>query len=376
VHKLTFFSIGCADTVLIDLENRRKMLIDFADMRDPNDNSDLRINLSEYLSNDLKVAKRSDYDVVAFTHLDEDHSKKASEFFHLDHAAKYQGSGRIKIKELWVPAAAIIEEGCDGDAKILRAEARHRLREGKNIRVFSRPIRLKESLEKEKLTLESRAHLITDAGQIVPGFTDKNDQVEFFVHSPFASRLNEQDVIDRNSDALVLHATFRVEQMLTRAFFGTDIDCNDLDEIIRITRLKKREERLDSDIVKLPHHCSYKSIGPEKGKDKTEPTENVDYFYAKKLQMYGTMISTSHPIPKIDTDLPPHRQAAAYYEDKRQAVKGEFKVTMEHPTPTKPEPLVIEISASKASLKKPFASGAAFVTSNKSPRAGGRPLVL
>jgi len=37
--------------------------------------------------------------------------------------------------------------------------------------IFSRPTKLKEWLEKQGLTLESRAHLITDAGQYVPGFS-------------------------------------------------------------------------------------------------------------------------------------------------------------------------------------------------------------
>ena len=35
---------------------------------------------------------------------------------------------RIKIKELWVPAAAILEENLKDDARLVRAEARHRVR--------------------------------------------------------------------------------------------------------------------------------------------------------------------------------------------------------------------------------------------------------
>ena len=48
------------------------------------------------------------------------------------------------------------------------------------------------------MTLESREHLITDAGQLIPGFTLENDGAEFFVHSPFAWRQDEKTVIDRN----------------------------------------------------------------------------------------------------------------------------------------------------------------------------------
>ena len=41
---------------------------------------------------------------------DLDHIMGSTEFFELLHAAKYQGDGRIKIRELWVPAAMLIEE--------------------------------------------------------------------------------------------------------------------------------------------------------------------------------------------------------------------------------------------------------------------------
>jgi hypothetical protein len=58
------------------------------------------------LKADLRCARRDYYDVVYFTHLDDDHCCGSGHFFWLEHAAKYQGESRIKIDELWVPAAA------------------------------------------------------------------------------------------------------------------------------------------------------------------------------------------------------------------------------------------------------------------------------
>jgi hypothetical protein len=372
VHKITIFPIGNADTLRIDLENSRKMLIDFADMRDPDEEKDRRISLSEALRLDLAESKRDSYDVVAFTHLDDDHTRKAAEFFYLEHAKAYQSEGRVKVKEVWVPAAAIIEEGAEDDARVVRAEARYRLKAGSGIRVFSRPDKLEAWLKEQGLSVKDRLHLITDAGQIAPGFSDASDQVEFFVHSPFASRLDDGELFDRNTDALVLHATFRVLTTQTRVLFGTDIDHTVLDEIVRITRLKKREERLDSEVVKIPHHCSYLSIGPEKGKEKTTPTKNVAYFYGKKLQANAILASSSDPVPAGDTDQPPHRQAAAFYREQTDAVAGEFLVTMEHPNEKRPEPIVIEITEDKGKVKKLFASGVSVITGSRAPRAGLR----
>jgi hypothetical protein len=51
--------------------------------------------------------------------------------------------------------------------------------------------------------------------------------------------------------------------------------------------------------------------------------------------------------------------------------KGEFKVTMEHPSTKNPEPLVIEIDDSGAKIKRVSLTNAGyFFTSQRSPRAG------
>ena len=98
-----------------------------------------------------------------------------------------------------------------------------------------------------------------------------------------------------------------------------------------------REERLESDIAKIPHHSSYLSLGPEKGTIKTKPTEDIAYFYEKKLLSHAILISTSKPIPKDDEDnQPPHRQAANYYKDQADAQGGSYVVTMENPKPSAP----------------------------------------
>src|SRR3989339_1133976 len=141
MHKITFYPLGNADSYLVDLDKGKKLLFDYAQCRDEEDDKDRRIDLASALKNDLKESDRNYYDVVAFTHCDDDHIGGFSEFFYLQHAEKYQDEKRVKINELWVPAAIVIEEGLTGEAAILRAEARYRLKEGKNIRVFSRPDR-------------------------------------------------------------------------------------------------------------------------------------------------------------------------------------------------------------------------------------------
>ena len=277
------------------------------------------------------------------------------------------------INTLWVPAEAIVEEGLDEEeARIIQREARFRFLQGRGVRVFSRPEALKDWLALQGLNVEDRAHLITDAGQLVPGFTAGKSGVEFFVHSPFASRLEDGSLVDRNSESIVVQATFLSGSTTTRLILGSDLDHESLADIVRITLRNGNQTRLAWDVFKVPHHCSYLSLGPDKGEEKTEPVVEVGWLFEKQGQMRGIAVSTSKPIPSADEVQPPHRQAAAYYREALGAIQGEFIVTMEHPSVSKPDRLEIAISSSGAKVQKQFAPPYFIATSRPAPRAGYR----
>jgi hypothetical protein len=373
MHQITLFNLGNADTSRIDLANGKKLLIDYANMRCATDAKDKRIDLPVQLRADLKNAKRNDYDVVAFTHLDNDHTCGASEFFELLHAAKYQGGDRVKIKELWVPAAVLVEDGCEDETRILRQEARYRLKKGEGIRVFSGPGQLTDWLATQGLTVADRQHLITDAGTLIPGFNLATDGVEFFVHSPFASRTAGGGLaaMDRNSDALTFQATFMEGTRKTRMHFFSDIDWPVIKSIVEVTEYYGRTERLEWDIFKIAHHCSYLSLSSEKGTEVTVPDAEVKKLFETYGQSRGRLISTSKPIPSNDDDnQPPHRQAAAYYKAQAERLRGEFLVTMEHTSILYPEPIVIKIDQLGATIGKLAATASVAGGSIPPPRAG------
>ncbi|MFC3832845.1 MULTISPECIES: hypothetical protein [Deinococcus] len=344
--KITFHPLGNADCARIDLDNGRKLLIDYADTHCTG-SGDKYIDLPTALRADLQQAKRKHYDVVAFSHLDLDHCQGAGEFFFFQHSNARQASDRIVMTQMWVPAAVITESRndlCD-DAKLVQAEARYRLREGRDILVFSQPDCLDEWLRNQDIDPSTRDHLIVTAGTLVPGFTLARDNVEFFVHSPFASHLNDRgSTVVRNDDAIAFQATFQHSGRVTRVMFTADIAYEVLGNIVQVTELKGNTDRLKWDVFKLPHHSSWKSIGPEKGKDKTQPTPEIERLYGTYGERFGMIVSTSDPIPTVDTDQPPHRQAAAYYREKARDLHGEYIVTMEHPSLSTPTPLVVEIS--------------------------------
>ena len=351
---ITFHPLGNADCYRIDLRGGQKLLFDYADMRTTDEpgkeNGSKYIDLPTELRKDLKAANRDSFDMVAFTHFDNDHVCGAASFFELWHADKYKGGDRIKMPMMWVPAWAITGSRNDlcEDGMILQAEARHRLEIGKGIRVFSRPDALKDWLAQKGIKLADRANMITDAGQVVPGWTKENHGVEFFVHSPFGSRQSDGTFTDPNNNCLVFQAVFLEGGRETKALLMGDTEYPCIQEMARITKYHGREERLAWDLVKLPHHCSYGALGPDKGKDKTVPVDEVAWLFGKQGGPGGQIVCTSETIPASgDQTQPPHRQAANYYRDVLKALGSGDKmlVTMEHPTVSAPRPMVVRRSA-------------------------------
>ena len=367
MHLVRFFPIGNADTCLIELENGRRALFDFADMGSKDDPDDKRCDLERELRDCLDGDK--EIDVVAFTHFDGDHCMRAKDVFYLEHAAKYQDDDRIKMKTMWVPASAILEVGSTGQALTLRAEARHRFIEGEGIRVFSRPDALDDFLRERGIDPAKRRNLISDAGTLCPEFQLEADGVEFFVHSPFAEHCDDNTVIIRNDAALFMQATFKVGEQLTRLILSADVGYEVIDDIIRLTRHYTNDDRLLWDINNVPHHSSYNSLGPEKGDDETVPPERLKWLYEEQGQKGALLVSTSCPIPAADSTQPPHRQAANYYKRVAQDLSGQYIVTMTHPSEARPKPLIIEIGKSGYTVRK-APSGAPAIVTGVTPRAG------
>ena len=375
IARINFFPLGNADTLRLDLADGRKVLIDYAAMRNEDDDEDKRCDLSAELHSDLKKAGRDYFDAVCITHTDSDHCRGFGEFFWLEHATKYQETNRIKINQLWVPAAAVLEDGLKGDARLVRAEARHRLREGKGVLVFSHPDALKEWFVDEGLDFEKRKHLIVDAGQIVPEYTKTGpEKVEFFVHCPFGWRQDQNSVISRNEDSIAMHATFTEGGRESRLFMASDINHETLAEIVQVTRRHGNEDRLGWDIMKLMHHCSYLSLGPERGIDETKPVPEVLWLFQDQRADNSTIVTLSSPIPEKGSeedksDQPPHRQAANYHRRISNERNGKFVVTMEHPNKANPKSFTYKVTSRgiTLALAVPMVSTTA---ASSTPRAG------
>lgn len=378
MHKVIFYPVGNGDTSQIILENGKRILFDFRHQKNSEEEGSRDFNLKKHLKDELGKEKRDYFDVVAFTHSDKDHICNSTEFFELLYASKYQGNGRIKIKELWVPAAMILETAANGEQSeefvIWRQEARHRLKEGKGIRVFSKPGKLKQWLEDNQLSLDTRRSLITDAGQLVPNFDLGIDQVEFFCHSPFIKHVDGNDDILRNEAALIFQVRFEVGGTRFDYLAVGDSKHDVLEDIVDITNYHNKKDRLDWNLFNIAHHCSYLALGPDKGDKETTPVKNV-----KELLLHGQedayIVSSCNPIGSdknaYGQQQPPHVQAKNTYVSYLKKVNGRrFLITMEEPSEARPQPIVFEISKDGGKLALAKNVGITSIITSPAKRAG------
>ncbi len=377
-HQIKFYPVGNGDTSQIILDNGKRLLFDFRHVNKAEGEPSPEIDLKECLRSELKKAGKDYFDVVVFTHGDQDHIAHSTEFFELLHAEKYQGEGRIKINELWVSAAMILETA-DNDHQsdefvIWRQEARHRLKAGAGIRIFSKPNKLKKWIEENTdFSLEDCLHLITDAGQVADGLSLLNDGVEFFCHSPFIKHVEDSEEL-RNEAALVFQVRFEIGGVQTNYIAIGDSTSDVLDDIVNITKLHGNDDRLDWDILNIPHHCSYLALSDEKGEVETIPTKNVEELL-RHGELDSFLVSSSKSIDS-DEDAysqvqPPHIQAKNCYEKYLKEADGrKLIVTMEEPNSDEPKPLIFEITGGGISKKNISAIGAAAIISSSPPRAG------
>ena len=367
---ITFYPLGNADSCLIKTDNGHRIVFDYADKKDRNDKDDKRLPLLEALRDDLGWPENKEVDILAITHGDDDHVNGICDCFYLESNADCQTDDHIRIKELWVPAALLVEVGSKDHTLKIRQEARRRFKDGKGVRVFSRPDALRQWCRDNDIDFDSRKHLITDAGGTAPKWSLDEQGIEFFVHSPFAHR-HDDGLEDRNGNCLVMQVVVRSGGRDTRVLMTADSIAENWVRIVEITKEHNNEDRLKWDILRIPHHCSYLSMADEKGTTETVPTDEFKWMLDQGA-FRGVIVSSSDPIPSdYSLPQPPHPQTYKVYKRKSEELSGRIFVTMEHNSKSSPERLRIDISgAGVVPPAKRSTSATAATVAAAAPRNG------
>jgi len=334
---ITFYPLGNAESVLLELSNSKTVLFDFADTH-TTDESDKRINLTKEL-----LSKQS-FDVVVFSHAHDDHVKGSKDFFEFDYARKYQGENRAKIKELWVSSAFILDSDLDSeDARVIRQEARYRLKNGYGIKVFSEPDKLDKWLAENGLSTDDSVHPIIHAGTLIDSKQhDLGDEIQFFVHAPFSE--DAEDVEDKNEPSIVLQVRLFNPRRETNIMITGDTSHEVIEKIVYRSEANGNTEYLNWDIYDVPHHCSYTGLSDEKGERMTTPTNEVKKLLSEYCQDNSVMVASCRAIEEcIDDNQPPHIEAKRAYVNYSRGKK--FWATMDYPKKDNPKPLKYRIDS-------------------------------
>ena len=90
----------------------------------------------------------------------------------------------------------------------------------------------------------------------------ENGGAEIFVHSPF-SYLNEgNNEVDRNTESSVFHLTLQDGAKQFKAFLTADAPYEVLEDIVRASEKAGKTDRLEWDLMKIPHHWQLQVAGP------------------------------------------------------------------------------------------------------------------
>ena len=349
----TIYPLGNAQTMQLELGNGKRMLFDYADMKPNNaETSDKRCSLPNEFYGVTK------FDVVMFTHAHEDHIKGASEYFNMEYL--YTEDEGVTIGELRLSAAFVAGSNysCE-DARVIRQEARARLKAGKAIKIFGYSEELSKWLEDSNISVDSVQHLMFYAGQNITH--ELGDEISFFLHAPFSDDCD--DVQDKNDPSIVLQMRLHNDDKETNILVTGDVPCDVLDEIVSRTKEKNNEKYLRWDFYDIPHHCSNTGLC-NNSDEGVEPTDDVKWLL-QQSEVNAYVVASCNAL--AETDSPPPSQEAADAYKRSINLDVTFRITMEWPNLSAPEPMAFTIDSKGL---KPKTSTSALFISKPAPRAG------
>ena len=368
---IKFYPVGNADSAIIKDDSGKYLMVDYCCPQEAADENDDRIDLKNELDNLLGTQA---LEVLTITHAHADHFQGFSDYFWLKSSKKHQDKNRRKFTELWVPDSVIWETGVEDEEKLLRGEARYRLLDEKaGIKVLGDSESLKKYINNSgKATYDEVKHLIFRPGDMITRFSG----IEIFVHSPHSWKTDEDE--NKNNRCIVMHLDFLIDgESASMAIFGGDAESDAWESIYTATDNNGNLDRVDFDIFKLSHHCSYTALNnQDKGDLITDPVPKVKELFEKHGRAGCFLVATCAPIPSRrnrNETGPPHYQAAEYYRKVSKNKNGKFEVTMEQQRTEKNlKPIVYEITKYGPRLDDlaEMTSAAAVVTSKKSERHG------
>ena len=373
---ITFFPVGEKNggMTLLKLNNYEKttILIDcsigdeaIADYCDVNEELRKRLPLDSY--------NRPYVDAFILTHRHDDHVKGFEKNFHLGSIEDYKDKDeKIIIKELWSshnfwkPASS--NYSLCNDAKEFNKEMKRRV-----------------DLFKEKGKIQAEGDRAIIVGKDADGKTDGLKLINYdigenfikindinisskmtgYILSPIEEQEGEEDFsTDKNRQSIVVQLAIMQGKYNNKLLLAADAECLVWETLWG--KYKERTDKLQYDILSVPHHCSWHSLSYDSQSKVENPKVCLEAKNALSQCISNAfLVSQSKIIKEYDED-PPSVAAKKEYVD--IIGKEQFLCTNEYPSVEKPEPLefnLTEYGPQKKSIKEKSKLSIAAVSSTK-----------
>lgn len=313
-------------------------------------------------------------DAFMLTHRHDDHVRGFAEHFHLGSLDDYDADKKkIVIREMWSthnfwkPASESYPL-CD-NAKAFNKEMKRRVdlykKEKRIQKEGDRSIIVGKDPDGRTKGLDNINYDIgCSFGKI--NNNDVSDKLDGFILSPIEQQKDEDDecFTNKNRQSLVLQLTVIQGDYKNKLMLAADAECLVWDNLWG--SYKDKKQRLEYDILSVPHHCSWHSLSYDSQSQCDNPKVCEKAKKALSQKKVGAFaVSQSKAIKGSDED-PPSEEAKAVYVD--IVGKSQFVCTNEYPDSEKPEPLEFNLTGDgpqKKSVKEKSKLSVAALASTK-----------
>lgn len=344
---VVFWPIGTGDSTSIVVDDEIVVQVDLHDMAKADDDGTPEVPVLERLKEALPQRDGRPYlAVFVLTHADLDHCRGFEDLL-----------AEITIGELWATPrlwrefedeSAVICES----ARAFHEEAKRRVAatraevangaepvSGDRVRIIGADddgdLHGYADLPRRYRSYPGEAVAVLDG-------VDCTGRFEAFLHAPF----KDDCASARNDTSVAMQVTLTDGSGVGHFLLFGDLAYETIMKIFDYSEARGRSERLAWDVLLAPHHCSKKVmyVGDEVKFDVLDAI-------ARNGKTSSTVVSSSNPVPTVDTDgaNPPHRAAADRYRE----IADRFLCTMEHGSTTAPAPIVFEVDAAGLRLLDP-----------------------
>ncbi len=292
--KITIFSVGNGDTILLEADNKR-ILTDLNYREGSDDGKD---DMLEFVSKIRSACSSAKLDIFVLTHPDEDHLRGFDKLFHTGTPSDWDSKGGtndiLLVNEIWCSSYAIDAAYDTNESKPLLDEIRRR----------NKLTGISKEMDGNRLRI-LKENSKTETG---------SDKVSALVLAPNADECDvgkgdDDNQPSANPTSLVIQWSIMAGERINKVLLGGDAPACVWERLCT-----KPDDYLKWDILIAPHHCSRYTLGSK--------NEDGKFIYSKDAiaalnhnNEGGYIVASSKKLKNNDDDPPSYKAKEKYVDE-------------------------------------------------------------